>query len=85
MNRNIPGKANSRADVLSRHPDYNQGTRDNEGIIVLPQHVFVKTTTISMEETSQDKETLQLWVDPHNLKQMTEYGTKREDKSSQDH
>ena len=45
-----PGKANSHTDALSRHPDYNQGTRDNEGVIVLPNHVFVKATTVGSEE-----------------------------------
>ena len=39
--RHIPGKANSRADALSRRPDYDQGTRDNENIIVLLEDVFV--------------------------------------------
>ena len=39
--RHIPGKSNSRADALSRRPDYDQGTRDNENIIVLPESVFV--------------------------------------------
>ena len=39
--RHIPGKANSQADMLSRRPDYNQGTHNNENIIVLPEDVFV--------------------------------------------
>ena len=37
----IPGKANSQADALSRRPDYDQGIRDNENIIVLPEDVFI--------------------------------------------
>ena len=66
----IPGKANSRADALSWRPDYNQGTRDNENIIVLPEHVFIRATTISTNKVEQDNDVLKLWVDPHNLKQI---------------
>ena len=64
----IPGKANSRADALSRRPDYDQGVHDNENIIVLPDHVFVRAVTITSEEEGQDEETLKPWVDPHKLK-----------------
>ena len=31
----IKGKANGRADALSRRPDYDQGERDNKGVTVL--------------------------------------------------
>ena len=48
--RHIPGKSNGRADALSRRPDYDQGTEDNQGIIVLPEHVFVKATSVTTEE-----------------------------------
>ena len=64
----IPGKANSCADTLSRWPDYDQGTRDNGGIVVLLHHVFIRTTMITTEKAEQDEETLQPWIDPHNLK-----------------
>ena len=64
----IPGKANSRADTLSRRPDYDQGTCDNENIIVLPDSVFVWTVTIANNEEKQDKDILKPWVDPHKLK-----------------
>ena len=68
--RHIPRKANSRADALSRRPDYDQGVHDNENIIVLPDHVFVRAVTITSKEEGQDKETLKPWVDPHKLKQV---------------
>ena len=68
--RHILGKANSRADALSRRPDYNQGMRDNENVIVLPENVFVRAVTISSEEGAQDEETLKPWVDPHKLKKV---------------
>ena len=66
----IPGKANSHADALSRRPDYDQGTRDNENIVVLPEHVFVHTVTVSSKEEGQDEEVIKPWVDPHKLKKV---------------
>ena len=66
--RHIPGKANSRADVLSRRPDYDQGTRDNKNIIVLPENVFVRAVTIASTEEEQNEDILKPWVDPHKLK-----------------
>ena len=66
----IPGKANSRADALSRRPDYNQGMRDDENIIVLPEDVFVRVTTITRNEEEQEEETPKPWVDPHKLKKV---------------
>ena len=64
----IPGKANNHANTSFRHLDYNQRTRDNEGVVVLPNHVFIKATTMVAEEATQDKKALHLWVDPHKLK-----------------
>ena len=66
----IPGKANSRADVLSRRPDYDQGICDNKNIIILPEHVFIRMVTINKDKGIQDKETLKPWVDPHKLKRI---------------
>ena len=68
----IPRKANSRADALSRRPDYNQGTCNNENIIVLPENVFVRTVTIADKEEGQDEETLKPWVDLHKLKRVND-------------
>ena len=70
--RHIPGKANSRADALSRRPDYDQGTCDNENVIVLPEDVFVRAVTISSTEEEQDKTIIILWVDPHKLKRVND-------------
>jgi hypothetical protein len=36
-----PGTQNKTADALSCHPDYDTGTGDNQGIIVLPAHMFI--------------------------------------------
>ena len=38
----IPGKKNIQADALSRRPDLCPEGTDNENIIVLPEHLFVK-------------------------------------------
>ena len=66
----IPGKANSRADALSRRPDYDQGTCDNENVVILPEAIFVRAVTITNRQEEQDTETLKPWVDPHKLKRV---------------
>ena len=66
--RHILGKANSRADALSRRPDYDQGMHDNKNIIVLPEEVFIQAVMIANKEEEQDKGILRPWVDPHKLK-----------------
>ena len=66
----IPGKANSRADALSRRQDYDQGTHDNENVIVLPDNVFVCAVTIASNGEEQDEEILRPWVNPHKLKKV---------------
>ena len=64
--QHVPGKNNRRADALSRRPDYNQGTNDNQNVTVLPDKLFIQT--LASEELEQDKETLKPWVHPHKLK-----------------
>ena len=66
----IPGKANSRADALSRRLDYDQGMHDNKNIIVLLERVFIRAVTIANKEEAQDEETLKPWIDPHKLKRI---------------
>ena len=39
--QHVPGKSNGRADAPSRRPDYDQGTRDNQDVTVLPDKLFV--------------------------------------------
>ena len=68
--RHIPGKANSRADALSRRPDYDTGLHDNENVIVLPESVFVWAVTVATPEEGQDEEILKPWIDPHKLKRV---------------
>src|SRR6202012_5012286 len=42
----IQGKANGRADALSRRPDYDKGADDNNNVIVLPNKLFVRKITV---------------------------------------
>ena len=59
----VKGSANGRADALSRRPDYDQGTGDNQDIVVLPDECFVNTTTIIAPETTQQEDRLKSWVE----------------------
>src|SRR6201996_6875418 len=65
----LKGSANGRADALSRRPDYDQGEEDNEGVTVLPDALFIRTTRREGEE-GQDESTIKRWVDPHQLKKV---------------
>ena len=40
--KHIAGNKNARADALSRRPDYNTGEEDNNNVVVLPSHVFIR-------------------------------------------
>jgi hypothetical protein len=64
----VAGKANGQADALSRRPDYNQGERDNEDVIVLPNALFVRST--NADNNDQDEQQITPWVDPHQLKKI---------------
>jgi hypothetical protein len=73
--RHIPGKTNGRADALSRRPDYDQGTHDNENITVLPENLFACATHVDggpLNKEAQDEEELRPWVDPHGLRKVEE-------------
>ena len=39
--KNIPGRENGRADMLSRRPNYDQGKEDNQNVVVLPEEMFI--------------------------------------------
>jgi hypothetical protein len=60
--------ANGRADALSRRSDYNQGEKDNENVIVLPDTLFARSMNASDDD--QDKQQIAPWVDPHQLKKI---------------
>ena len=67
--QHVPGKNNSRADALSRRPDYDQGAADNQNITVLPDRMFIRA--LASQELEQNEEVLKPWVDPHKLKQIS--------------
>jgi RNase H-like domain found in reverse transcriptase/Integrase zinc binding domain len=46
-----PGKTN-KADLLSRHPDFDQGKNDNEEVLVLPPELFINT--VQVHQTLED-------------------------------
>ena len=72
----LKGTANGQADALSRRPDYDQGERDNEKVVVLPESVFVRSAETTITERGQDEDILRAWVDPHNLKKINGLWTK---------
>jgi len=37
----IPGKSNSKADILSRRPGFKRGAEDNDNMILLPSSLFI--------------------------------------------
>ena len=65
----LKGSANRQADALSRQPDFDQGKEDNEGMVVLPDALFARSTELGDKER-QDKGVIASWVDPHQLKKI---------------
>ena len=71
--KNIPGRENGRADMLSRRPNYNQGEEDNQDVVVLPEKIFIKSGTISYipeEPPQQDEGIIRQWAGTHNFKKI---------------
>ena len=71
--KNIPGRENGRADMLSRRPDYNQGGEDNQDVVVLSEKICIRSGTISYipeEPPQQDKEIIRQWAGTHDLKKI---------------
>ena len=71
--KNILGRENGRVDMLSSQPDYNQGEKDNQNVIVLPGEMFIQSGTISYipeEPPQQDKGIIRQWAGTHDLKKI---------------
>ncbi len=49
MLKHIPSNTNTQEDALSRRTKGTQGKEDNNDIIVLPTEVFVKATSVSLD------------------------------------
>ena len=54
----IAGTRNSRADALSRCPDYDKGNDDNKKLVVLLERFFAPAVQARLAGTE--------WADPHN-------------------
>jgi RNase H-like domain found in reverse transcriptase len=67
-----PGTTN-KADHLSRRPDYDDGSLDNQDVTVLPPHLFIHATTVSnleclvLDTQLMHPDLLQLWASRFNL------------------
>jgi hypothetical protein len=67
-----PGMTN-KADHLSCHPDYDDGSLDNQDVTVLPPHLFIHASTVSdLEQLVLDAQLaspdlLHLWASRFNL------------------
>ena len=71
--KNIPGWENGRADMLSRRPDYDQGEKDNQDVVVLPEEIFIRSRTICYvpeEPPQQDEGVIKQWAGTHDLKKI---------------
>ena len=80
----MKGSANGRADTLSRQADYDQGTGDNQDVVVLPDKLFIcATTTITASGPTQCEDKLRPWIDPHELRKINGYGTNTEGEFTQ--
>jgi hypothetical protein len=71
--KHIAGKRN-RADPLSRRPDYDDGSHDNEGMTALPKAMFgriIEATALDqmVEDEQMNQSTLiKDWETTHNLR-----------------
>ena len=65
----LKGSANGRADALSRRPDFDQGERDNEAVVVLPDALFARSARLGDGE-KQNEDVIISWVDPHQLRKI---------------
>ena len=72
--KHIAGRKN-RADPLSRRPDYDDGSNDNDEVVALPDKLFVRsiqTTGFDGMVTDLQKQqatTMKLWLEEYNLRQ----------------
>jgi hypothetical protein len=71
--KHIAGRKN-RADPLSRRPDYDDGSKDNEDVVALPDHLFIKIIKTagfdSMVAVLQNQQAplMKEWEEEHNLR-----------------
>ena len=72
--KSIPGRENGRVDMLSRQPNYDQGEKDNQNVVVLPEEMFIRRggtiSYIPEEPLQQDKGIIKQWAGTHDLKKI---------------
>ena len=61
---------------MSRREDHDAGDNDNKNVVVLPDHLFARTTRT--EQVEQNADVIRHWVDPHHLKNIDGQWTKDE-------
>ena len=78
--KHVAGNKNARADALSRRPDYDMGDKDNDNVVVLPSHVFIRLANDDpIEETDthskinmsnlENEEMIKRWANTHQIHQ----------------
>ena len=71
----IPGKTN-KADALSRRPDHDNGSGDNEKIVALPDSLFARVMDITRfdqdvrRRQEVDKDVWEEWKHIHNCEEI---------------
>src|SRR5487761_1662692 len=72
--RHIAGRKN-RADPLSRRPDFDDGSKDNEEVVALPDKLFARIIeAMALDQMVEDAQkdshsTMKEWAGMHNLRQ----------------
>ena len=70
--KHIPGPTN-KADGLSRRPDHDDGSEDNEEVVALPEALFVHAIQIGKLKRdirdNQQKADQQIWINDHGCQQ----------------
>jgi hypothetical protein len=56
--KHLPG-CHNQADPLSRHPDYDSGSQDNEEVMALPDSLFINLIkSTALDKQIKDKQCL---------------------------
>ena len=79
----VKGSANGRADALSRRADYDQGTGDNQDMVVLPDKLFIRATTTITAPQHRVKASYGHGSTPTSYAESTGCGIKMEEGSTQ--
>ncbi len=78
--KHVTGNKNAQADALSRRPNHTTGEEDNDNVVVLPSHIFIKLASDEpIEEVDtcskinmsnlENEETIKKWANTYQLHQ----------------